>query len=246
MHHGTIIDTAYSDYDDHRFQARNAYLTNPRRFAQVVRFIGEMPKVLDIGASHGDLAVRLGALGKEVDVLENSDLSAKECEKKGLKVYRLDIETDSFPDIGKFDVILMLEIVEHLLDPVNVLRRVAKLVSATGSVIISSPNAAYLKCRLQLFAGRVPSFGEDRSLAAEPRPYNLLHKTPLSIPNLVDCVEMAGLRVIAIEAEEYTGSALWTKPVFTQVRTILRNAWPSLLAGSVIVKARLSSTYSAL
>jgi SAM-dependent methyltransferase len=238
MDHASLIANAYTDYDDHRCQARSAYLTNARRFAQMVRLIGEMGRVLDIGSGHGDLAIRLMALGKDVDGVDDSDVSVQMCKEKGVHVHKADIETDCLKELGKFDVILMLEIIEHLLDPVNVLRKVAKLVATNGFIIITSPNAAYLKYRMDLLRGLVPSFGEDRSLAREPRPYNLLHKTPLSIVDLRGCIAMAGLQLLHLEAEEYTSSALWATPGLARLRTILRNTWPTLFAGSVIVTVR--------
>jgi SAM-dependent methyltransferase len=238
MDHASLIANAYTDYDDHRCQARSAYLTNARRFAQMVRLIGEMGHVLDIGSGHGDLAIRLMALGKDVDGVDDSDVSVQMCKEKGVHVHKADIETDCLKELGKFDVVLMLEIIEHLLDPVNVLRKVAKLVATNGFIIITSPNAAYLKYRMDLLRGLVPSFGEDRSLAREPRPYNLLHKTPLSIVDLRGCIAMAGLQLLHMEAEEYTSSALWATPGLARLRTILRNTWPTLFAGSVIVTVR--------
>jgi SAM-dependent methyltransferase len=243
MDHASLIKHAYTDYDDHRCQARSAYLTSARRFAQIVRLIGGMGRVLDIGSSHCDLAIRLMALGKDAEGLDDSDVSVQICKEKGVRVHKVDIETDCLPDLGKFDVVLMLEIIEHLLDPVNVLRKVANLVATNGFMIISSPNAAYLKCRLDLLRGVVPSFGEDRSLAREPRPYNLLHKTPLSIVDLRSCITMAGLQLLHMEAEEYASSNLWASPGLARLRTILRNTWPTLLAGSVIVKVKPTQTY---
>ena len=165
------------------------------------------------------------------------------CKEKGVRVHKVDIETDCLKELGKFDVVLMLEIIEHLLDPVDVLRKVATLVAPNGFMIITSPNAAYLKCRLDLLRGLVPSFGEDRSLAREPRPYNLLHKTPLSIGDLRGCFAMAGLQLLHMEGEEYASSALWATPGLVQLRTILRNTRPTLFAASVIVTVRPIRTY---
>src|ERR1700737_1158869 len=106
MDHASLIANAYTDYDDHRYQARSAYLTNARRFAQIVRLIGDMEHVLDIGSAHGDLAIRLMALGKDVDGVDDSEVSVQMCKEKGVRVHKIDIETVCLRELGNFDVVL--------------------------------------------------------------------------------------------------------------------------------------------
>src|SRR5262245_28823772 len=66
---------------------------------------------------------------------------------------------------------------QHLIDPLQTLRRLKPFLSNDGVLIVSTPNAAYIRWRLTLLLGTLPDFGEDRSVLEEERPYNLLHKT---------------------------------------------------------------------
>ena len=52
-----------------------------------------------------------------------------------------------------FDVVLMLDILEHLPDPVGVLRGVARILDDEGWAVISLPNVAHLSVRLALLDG---------------------------------------------------------------------------------------------
>jgi hypothetical protein len=54
----------------------------------------------------------------------------------------------------KFDVVLMLDVLEHLVDPVSLLRNVSCVVADGGWGIISLPNVAHASVRLALLEGR--------------------------------------------------------------------------------------------
>jgi hypothetical protein len=85
--------------------------------------------------------------------------------------------------------------------------------------------------------GHMPVFGEDRDNAKIPRPYNLQHKTPLTIPNLYQLLKMAGFHVVHIEPEEYGVSKSWDRPGLREFRQFLRTSWLCMFAGGVVVKA---------
>jgi len=53
----------------------------------------------------------------------------------------------------RFDVILFLDILEHLKDPLTVLRGALDLLSDRGHVVISLPNVAHAALRAQLLSG---------------------------------------------------------------------------------------------
>lgn len=54
----------------------------------------------------------------------------------------------------QFDVVLMLDILEHLRDPADLLRKLAPYVRPTGWGVISLPNVAHLSLRLALLEGQ--------------------------------------------------------------------------------------------
>ena len=55
---------------------------------------------------------------------------------------------------GPFDAIIFADVLEHLVDPWKVLRKMHPLLSPTGRVLISVPNVAHWTARLNLLLGR--------------------------------------------------------------------------------------------
>jgi SAM-dependent methyltransferase len=57
-------------------------------------------------------------------------------------------------DGARFDVVLLLDVLEHLHDPVATLKVVAALLKPGGRMILSVPNVTHAAVRLQLLSGR--------------------------------------------------------------------------------------------
>jgi 2-polyprenyl-3-methyl-5-hydroxy-6-metoxy-1,4-benzoquinol methylase len=55
---------------------------------------------------------------------------------------------------GPFDAIILADVLEHLVDPWGVLRKLGPLLAPAGSVLISVPNIAHWSARLNLLVGR--------------------------------------------------------------------------------------------
>jgi len=68
------------------------------------------------------------------------------------RVYHLDIENEKIPsDLGQFELILILDVLEHLLDPWSVLARIKDShLRPDGKMIISLPNARHFSLLLPL------------------------------------------------------------------------------------------------
>lgn len=118
--------------------------------------------VLDIGCATGFMGEYLKkekscrVFGVEVRLAEA--LLAK---KKLEKVYIGDIEEENLikkieKDIGikKFDCILATSVLEHLVDPALVIKRLLQLLSPKGIIIATTPNIAHWSTRLSLFFGK--------------------------------------------------------------------------------------------
>lgn len=239
-----IIRRICDEYDAQQFADGRATAeldeAHPR-VSQLLRLIGSPHRVLDIGISRGDFAAALARHGNRVVGVDISAQAVSLSRARGIEAYRLDVETDPLTELGEFDGALMLEIVEHLIDPLFVLRKVREIIRPGGWLVLSTPNAAYVKWRLELLRGELPAFGEARRFPSEPRPYNLFHKTPLTIGCLRRLLEMSGFRLVHLAPEDYGVSPRWDKPVVRGTREWLRRRWPSLFAGAVVVKCELAA-----
>ena len=112
--------------------------------------------VLDIGAADGSIARALISRGCRVWAVEVNaawaDKARTVCERVIVgDVEQLDLETE----LGgkRFDVVLLLDVLEHLHDPLATLARVSNLLAPGGRIIASIPNVAHGAVRLSLMSG---------------------------------------------------------------------------------------------
>jgi 2-polyprenyl-3-methyl-5-hydroxy-6-metoxy-1,4-benzoquinol methylase len=104
-------------------------------------------RVMEIGCGSGQTLEMLKSLNlcQETVGLELFENAAEQAKSRVDKVYCLDVERDSLPeDIGRFNLILLLDVLEHLVDPWDFLNRLKeKYLSEQGVIIVSLPNAQH-------------------------------------------------------------------------------------------------------
>jgi len=66
----------------------------------------------------------------------------------------LDITTELPANPESFDLVVLADVLEHLPDPLRVLRSVHSLLNPGARIVISVPNVAHVSVRAQLFFGR--------------------------------------------------------------------------------------------
>jgi 2-polyprenyl-3-methyl-5-hydroxy-6-metoxy-1,4-benzoquinol methylase len=112
--------------------------------------------VLDIGAADGSVARMMVQAGCRVWGVEYDPDAAELAREWCEDVVVGDLELlDLKGVLGRsFDVILFLDILEHLKDPLTVLRDALSLLTESGYVVISLPNVAHSAMRAQLLSGR--------------------------------------------------------------------------------------------
>lgn len=106
--------------------------------------------LLDIGAGGG-------AIGKELKDRKFENLYAVEVDplsrehiRQNYKMVAEDISTYSDK---KFDLVLLLDVLEHIVNPQIILREVFKILNSGGHVLISLPNVAHWSVRFPLLFG---------------------------------------------------------------------------------------------
>jgi 2-polyprenyl-3-methyl-5-hydroxy-6-metoxy-1,4-benzoquinol methylase len=126
------------------------------------------------------------------------------------------------------DRVLMVETLEHLEAPWTALRAAGRRLAPDGRIVVSTPNVASLRHRLELLTrGRLTSFRED----------NVPHLTPV-LPHVVRRVLVdEGLKPTSVrhagrDVVPWTGGRLWPRPLYRH---------GSLASISVLVAARARS-----
>jgi 2-polyprenyl-3-methyl-5-hydroxy-6-metoxy-1,4-benzoquinol methylase len=112
--------------------------------------------VLDVGAADGSMARTLGQLNCKVWGIEFDPKAAAQARTWCEEVVEGDVELLDFSAAfgRKFDVILFLDVLEHVKDPLAVLRNALEVLEDHGHIVISLPNVAHAAMRAQLLTGR--------------------------------------------------------------------------------------------
>ncbi len=123
----------------------------------VADLVGRGKRVLDVGCWTGDLGRVLIKRGCQVSGLEIDEEAAEKARADLETVVVADLEeaptSEHFP-AGSFDVVVFADVLEHLRDPVGVLRDAASLLTPDGKIVISVPNVTHGSVRLALLQGR--------------------------------------------------------------------------------------------
>jgi 2-polyprenyl-3-methyl-5-hydroxy-6-metoxy-1,4-benzoquinol methylase len=123
----------------------------------IVELVGHDKTVLDVGAATGYVAELLGERGCKVTGIEVDPDAARKAEEHCERVITGDIENlDLQAELGEasFDVIVFGDVLEHLKEPLEVLKRFKPFLSPEGYVVASIPNVAHGSVRLALLQGK--------------------------------------------------------------------------------------------
>lgn len=108
-------------------------------------------RVLDCGAAFGAFMGVAKALGFEPYGIELADEAAAEIARRfgPERVFSGPFEQAGFPGLseGDFDAVFMCDFIEHVRDPLGVLRKAARLLRRGGSLVITTPDGGSWSCR---------------------------------------------------------------------------------------------------
>lgn len=116
----------------------------------------EKPKILDLGAGHGAMVRNLYKDGYDITA---ADLFPEYFHFNKIKCHKVDI-TQKLPfEDNSFDVILAVELMEHVHDHQIFFNEANRILKKGGSLLFSTPNILSLKSRVRfLFSGFYFSF----------------------------------------------------------------------------------------
>jgi 2-polyprenyl-3-methyl-5-hydroxy-6-metoxy-1,4-benzoquinol methylase len=98
---------------------------------------------------------------------------------------------EDFVSSEKFDIITMLNILEHVIDPVEVLRKAASLLAESGTLVIQVPNAIAVNRKIGVLMGTLKDCEE-----LSPFDINVVgHRRSYTMKTLIEDVSKAGLEI---------------------------------------------------
>lgn len=104
-------------------------------------------RLLEVGCGSGKLLERYRDLGWEVRGIDPGARAVEACRARGLPVQQTSLLEADLPR-QRFDAILLHHVIEHVLRPVEALRRARELLAPGGAVVVVTPNVGGLGFRL--------------------------------------------------------------------------------------------------
>lgn len=140
------------------------YAVKPASYFSMARpdFVDRLPRdksaqILEIGCgtgATGALALNEGCCGRYVGV-ELFEAAAEQARDVLSDVVVGNVETLAFDwQPATFDAIIFSEVLEHLIDPAAVLKKLSRFVRPGGMLLASSPNIAHWRVIRELIMGR--------------------------------------------------------------------------------------------
>jgi len=120
-------------------------------------WVGSGKRVLEVGCSTGYISRLMADRNCVVTGIEMDVGAAKLARNYCAEVHVLDLNQREWIKMlpeGAFDVIVLGDVLEHLLDPPSVLRQIGELLDVDGSLVISLPNVVHWITRLKILLGR--------------------------------------------------------------------------------------------
>ena len=235
------IENYYNDY----YRELSIIYERSNTFKRIKSFLPYLygsETFLDIGCGHGGVSSELIKLGYNVAGIEINDEAINSLQSKGFKTYQRDI-TNPLNINSKFDIILILDVLEHLFDPLNLLKQAKDITNNNGYIIVTTPLYFDILDRLKiLFTGSIISmdnlcYGRDNYLKF--RSYNYDHIRFFKPKDIIEIGERLDLFIDKIEytSTEYMGESKFIKLLFK----IIANKYtvdynPSLLAHSMKIR----------
>src|SRR4030042_3029194 len=131
------------EYQNSEWLFKNFFL---KKIKQIEEFLPKPGRILEIGCSTGTLLKRLKSKGWEVWGVEPSE-SAEVARKKGIRVIKKYFERAKLAN-GYFDAIVLNHTLEHLENPISILKKAKTLLKKGGILLVDVPNFGSLSARL--------------------------------------------------------------------------------------------------
>jgi SAM-dependent methyltransferase len=190
---------------------------------------GNGRRVLDIGCGYGHLGEILAERGFRVTGVDIPGID----HSPAIDFVPADLDRGLPPTDGPFDFILCADVLEHLRDPVHMLRECSRRLARGGALIASLPNSGHAYFRLQILMGRFPQ--HDRGL------FDRTHLHFYTWHGWVDLFGRAGFRIESLRCSGVPiGEAMPRLPftgAFEWFSFLAAGVWKKLFAYQFIVRA---------
>lgn len=94
---------------------------------------------LDVGCGNGFILAEMAALGWRVEGIDPDREAVEVVRKKGFKVRQGDLHSQNYPE-NHFDAVSLCHVIEHVHDPLGLLKECHRILKPGGNLVIITPN----------------------------------------------------------------------------------------------------------
>ncbi len=120
-------------------------------------------KLLDIGCGDGTVGYFAKNNYREVYGVDISDTALEIAEERGVITKKININDEALPfEDNHFDAAVCLDVIEHVFEPVDLIKETFRVLKNGGLLVISTPNIRYWHHLFDLvFTGKFPKTSGD-------------------------------------------------------------------------------------
>jgi 2-polyprenyl-3-methyl-5-hydroxy-6-metoxy-1,4-benzoquinol methylase len=116
-----------------------------RVFVELVRKLEGVRSICDLGCGNGHIAGRLAALGFQVTGVDASASGIRIARRVYPGVEFVEALIDGELSLGRFDLVISSDVIEHLYRPSDLLEAASSLLPPGGRLLLGTPYHGYLK-----------------------------------------------------------------------------------------------------
>lgn len=187
----------YENLEDAGYEAgRQERSLQARRILELARTLQPEGRLIDVGAGSGMLVEQAIQMGYQAEGVEPSAWLHRVARERNLPVH-----LGTFPHSaarGQFDLIMLIDVIEHVTDPMDLLRNIAGSLAEGGVAVIVTPD-------VQSVAARI--------LGWKWWHFRVAHIGYFNKRTLLFALDQAGLRLVLVRRPSwyFTADYLWVR-----------------------------------
>lgn len=129
---------------ERKFKQGCQYIKHLLRLQKMLKATTEALRILDYGCGDGGFLSLAKLTGFDVYGIDFSSVRNERAAQMGIKVFN-DLETFKDCNMGNIHVVTLFQVLEHLENPLGVLKEIAKIMDNEGILIVEVPNCQGIK-----------------------------------------------------------------------------------------------------
>lgn len=204
--------------------------SHPRTTEKLLSLINGEPftnmRVLDLGAGAGYFSWKLSEelLRRQLDpmaIITPCDQSPDLFQYEKLSCVKSDFNETLPFDSATFDILICMEVIEHIPNQLQLWREMARVVKPGGRALVTTPNVLNINSRLRyLFNGTMPLF-DILPISNHDVVHTTGHINPVSLYYMYFFARLAGFSEVKFHIDRVKKSAVALSPLFFMISKLV-------------------------